>query len=330
VTPLPTVPVLFKKLEFDTGSAAGARAVFQTMITDIVAVKHPTANEVAGPGGSDWGIDTYVGRLDHNIAVWQSKFFLDWKGEDQRKQVRESFNQLMKKATEEGLTVRAWTLCIPCDLPPDEQKWFDGWKSRTIRKHKVLIELWNGTGLRRLLMQPDAAAVRREYFEAGPIPAPSPPVATPTDIRSFDEALFVRQLEAAGHLETDAARGMFFAAEALVRAMAANEDKVGTAGLEEVHLEVQGLWEQRFNAAVPGADADGRMPGLVNSVLDAAANCPDPDGLRLRPAHRRGIAHRLVEDTRAGWVTHWRDIAASHQGPPAAEAVAAQLQPSTT
>jgi hypothetical protein len=50
-------------------------------------------------------------------------------------------------------------------------------------------------------------------------------------------ALFVRQLEEAGHTETDAARGMFFAAEALARDLAARGNQAGVAALEELHLE---------------------------------------------------------------------------------------------
>lgn len=227
---LPPANVLFKKLEYDVGTTAGAREVFQSLITDLVAVHHPTANEVAGPGGGDWGIDTYVGRLDDDVVVWQSKFFLEWKGEDQRGQVRDSFNQLMKQAQKEGLTVKAWTLCVPCILPPGEQKWFDGWKTRTARKHNVEIEMWNGAILRRQLMKPDASDVRQQYFEQEPLPE-APPVVPLLDVRPFDEALFVRQLEEAGYVETDAARGLFFAAEALVRTLAAAGDKAGASGL---------------------------------------------------------------------------------------------------
>lgn len=115
---LPPPSILFNRLQYEAGSEAGAREVFQSLITDLVAVRYPTANEVAGPGGGDWGIDTYVGRLDDSAVVWQSKFFLSWRGEDQRGQVRDSFNQLIRKAASEGFTVNAWTLCVPCVLPP--------------------------------------------------------------------------------------------------------------------------------------------------------------------------------------------------------------------
>jgi len=322
---LPEPKVLFGRLLYDARTEAGGRGVFQMLVTDLVTVRCPTANEVAGPGGGDWGIDTYVGRLDGTVVVWQSKFFLDWKGEDQRGQVRDSFNRVMAKASQEGFRVDAWTLCVPCVLPPAEQKWFDTWAAKNRRVHNVRIEMWNGVRLRRFLLQDDAESVRRHYFPDGGVARQAEPLAYASNLDDLTTALFVRQLEEAGHTETDAARGMFFAAEALARDLAARGNEAGVAALEELHLEVQGRWEARFNVGRVLADGHGRIAGLVDQVLQDAAQCVDPDGLRLKPAHRRGVAHRLVENARAGWVCHWREIAASHEGVVAADVVAAQL-----
>ncbi|MEO3821209.1 hypothetical protein [Plantactinospora sp. B24E8] len=323
---LPEPKVLFGQMQYEAGSEAAARQRFQMLVTELVALRHPNADEVAGPGGGDWGIDTYVGRLDETIAVWQSKFFMDWKGKDQQDQVRDSFRQLLQKAAEEGFQVDAWTLCVPCILPPKEQKWFDSWAAKNRRIHNVRsITLWNGVKLRRLLAQEDAELIRRAYL---PVAAPQPPaesLALAADLAGLDAALFVRQLEEAGYVETDAARGLFFAAEALARDLAARGNRAGIGALEELHLEIQALWEQKFNSLLPMADERGRMMGLVDQVLKEAGHCPDPEGLRLRPAHRRGVAHRLVENSRAGWVRHWREVAASHKGLPAGDLVAEKL-----
>jgi hypothetical protein len=330
VAVLPDPAQLFRRLAYDSGSEAGGRARFQTMVTDLVSVRHPTVSEVAGPGGQDWGIDAYVGRLDDAVFVWQSKYFLEWTGATQRSQVRSSFSEVMKQAAAAGFAVDSWTLCLPCVLPPAEQQWFDNWASRMRREHNVRIDIWNGSRLRRQLMQEDAAWVRQEYFPdlQGATDAVQPLIFG-SDLTGLSTALFVKQLEEAGHAETDAARGMFFAAEALARDLAARGDATGVAALEELHLEVRGLWEARFNEGRPSADESGRISGLVNQVLRDAAQCPDPQGLRLKPAHRRGVAHRLVENAQAGWVVHWREIAASHDGVLAAEIVAAQLATTT-
>jgi hypothetical protein len=141
----------------------------------------------------------------------------------------------------------------------------------------------------------------------------------------FESALFVRQLKEAGHVENDAARGLFFAAEALVRDINARDDDAGIAALDELHLEIHSIWENHFNARLEMAGEDGRMAGLVSQVINGAAVCPDPHGITLRPAHRKGVAHRLVENAQAGWVRHWRDIATEHSGDSASDIVANQI-----
>ena len=69
------------------------------------------------------------------------------------------------------------------------------------------------------------------------------------------------------------------------------------------------------------------MPGLIDNVLQDAGSCADPEGLRLRPAHRKGVVHRLVENAKAGWVRHWRTVAENHEGIAATDVVTAQLSP---
>lgn len=312
----------------------GARALFQTLVTDLVGVVHPDANEVAGPGGGDWGIDTYVGQLDAVIAVWQTKYFPDGLGRDQQRQVRESFKQLIAKADEHDFTVDAWTLCVPCVLAPEDQKWWHTWSRKQTRDHGIKMELHNAVELRRQLLRPDADHILRNYFDTSTAVArPRPePVASSSDLDVLDETLFVEQLREAGLRETDAARGLFFASEALVRDLVARDDRHKIDALNELHLEVQLLWEQRFNSMRPSADSCGRIAGLLDAVLEAAASSPDPEGLVLRPAHRRGVVHRLVERGSAGWVDHWREIAARHEGPKASEALNEQLpaQPEAT
>jgi len=324
VVPLAEPALLFGRFEEDCGTVGAARETFQMLVTDLVKVQHPTASTVAGPGGRDWGIDTYVGNLNESLVVWQSKFTLHWEGETQRGAVRSSFNHIVREAAERGFSLKAWTLCIPCDLSPAEQKWFDTWAGTMWRKHKVRPMLWNGTELRHQLTREDAQHIRAEYFShtiriparSGSGEPPLQPLATRADHSDFDDALFVRQLEEAGQSETDAARGLFFATEALFRDWTAKGDEQAIAALEEVHLEVHRVWEGHFNAESPTATADGRMPRLLDLVMVGARSRPDPAGLRLRGVHRMGAAHRLVEASRAGWVTHWRDVAERHQAVP--------------
>jgi hypothetical protein len=311
---LPEPRLLFQHFQTKALTEGGARQMFQGLVTDLVSLEHPTADTVAGPGGYDWGIDTYAGRFDETLSVWQSKFFLDGVGPSQQQQIRESFAQVCKDAATHGLAVDAWFLALPCDLAPQERQWFDGWSSRASKKTGIPTKLLGGSELRRQLMRPDAEFILNSYF--GTItgsPREAEPVVTTDDLATFDNALFVRQLDEAGMRETDAARGFFFAADALLRDLAARGDDAAKTAMNELHLEIQYVWEQHFNSRQQDADHSGRIVGLIEEVLSGAAMVADPEPLRLRPAHRRGVAHRLVENARAGWVVHWRDVAEEHR-----------------
>lgn len=317
---LPDHRALFVRFLVDSGDDAAARTRFQRLVTDLVMVKTPGASEVAFPGGGDWGIDTYVGSLDANIVVWQSKFFTNW-SKTQQAEIRSSFKQVYEKAVEHGFAVTAWTLCVPSVLPPDQQKWFDNWSRKQTRDTGVRIELWNGAQIRSALQQPDARHLKQLYFpEHGPTGS-DVPVAALTNPSVLSDALFVVQLEEAGHVETDAAKGFFFAAEAMARDVAGRGVAAELSALTEAEMEVHGVWERSFNAKSNAASEDGRMVGLVDEVNGEVAALPATADLRLRPAHRRGLIHRLVEGARAGWVTHWRDVAAAHKGAPAGAAL---------
>ncbi len=317
---LPEPHLLFRRFEMDAGTTSGARTNFQMFITDLIKIQYPLATAVEGPGGRDWGIDTFVGELNGQIFVWQSKFVLSWEDSGPQNQVRKSFNDVMDKAREKGHTVKVWTLCVPCNLHPEQQRWFTTWARKKKSECGTEVKMLNGTDLRHQLMREDARDIRREYFpdtiptagrEIEPVPS-AERIATITDRRQFDDALFVKQLHAAGHLETDAMRGLFFATEALFRDYTAKGDQRSLDAIQELHLDIQEVWEFAFNEGLAGADQDGRIKALLETVMERAAARPNPAHLILRPAHKKGAAHRLVEAASAGWVSHWRDIAADH------------------
>lgn len=317
---LPDHKVMFMRFLAECGDEAGARTRFQRLVTDLVLVKIPTASEVSFPSGSDWGIDTYAGSLDGDVAVWQSKFFMSW-GKTQQGEIRSSFKQVTQKAAEQGFKVTAWTLCVPSILPPDQQKWFDGWRGRQFNVTGIRIELWNGVHIRNILQQVDARHLREQYFPTQQRPVTEIPLAQLVDPEVLSGSLFVVQLELAGHLETDAAKAFFFAAEAMARDVASRKVQPEMSALFEAELETHGVWEAAYNSKAPVASRDGLMIGLVQEVNRDVAQLPSSADLRLRPAHRRGLIHRLVEGSQAGWVTNWRDIASSHEGTPAVAAL---------
>jgi hypothetical protein len=141
----------------------GAREDFEQMLALLVQATHGEAALVsANPG--DWGIDVLVGDLHGRIAIWQAKYFIREFNESQKGQVRKSFAAAIKAAGEHGYTVNRWALCIPWSLDPRQTQWWQGWKAARQRETGVIIDLWDETELRRLLLLPGAADVRRHYY----------------------------------------------------------------------------------------------------------------------------------------------------------------------
>ncbi|MFD9664318.1 hypothetical protein ACFWAY_22270 [Rhodococcus sp. NPDC059968] len=321
MNPLAEPSKLFSRFADDAGTDGAARDRFQMLVTDLVKVKHPDAATVEGPGNRDWGIDTFIGQLaGGDIRIWQSKFVLEWQDKTPQSQVRSSLQSALKQAAEHKHTISAWTLVVPCVLAPDQMKWFKGWVKKQSGSG-VAIDMWDGTELRHQLLNRDAIHVRREYFphtvapDGAPSPHPAPRserVAMTEDMSQFETALFVRQLREAGHVETDSACAHYFATDALIRDYEAKGQDDAVASMSELQLEVHDVWERHFNQERASTSADGLIPNLLHLVLDDVAKCDNPPGLYLARAHKKGTTHRLVEQQKAGWVTHWRGVVAEH------------------
>lgn len=307
------------------GSDEGGRVLFQRMLSALIAVEYKTATDIR-PDPGDWGIDVMVGSLADSIMIWQSKYFYDKIGDSQKQQIRESFDSAMKHAKANGYRVDVWTLCVACELSAPEKKWWDNKVKEWSKAHPDLqFDLWDAPRLRRKLMSPDANAVWEEFFgsskdaavlqrsadgQTEPLPL-APRAETP----SYKEALFVRQMEVAGIAELDAQRYAYFNADLLVRDVAARAVPAQITAVDEIDATLQSTWELTVAdpATAPNAgDYEGSARTLYASVMRQAGATKAPEGLPLRPVHTSGLMHRIVDDTRAGWVHDWRQVAREH------------------
>jgi hypothetical protein len=301
-----------------------ARTEFERLIEDIVALKHPDVRAVrANPG--DWGIDAYVGQLNEGgaVMVWQAKYFIDDFDKTQKDDITRSYNSARTAATREGYTLDSWTLCVPRTLDGPESKWWANWQKNRA-KDGVLFDLMDEGEIRRRLMAPGAEHVRAHYFSPViVVPGPSAgvsderPLHELDDDSRFDDALFVRQMEAAHLLETRSAREAFFNAEILTQEV---EDKAVPTELDKLRrwrMRVDSTWSTAFNTACEGHE-DDRLPGLFQNVMDAIEqrHTDEASGLRASVIHGMGMMHQRVDNERAGWVRNWRDVAAAHDAQP--------------
>jgi hypothetical protein len=325
-------PINFAAHQFRAGNMAGARDDFEQMLAMLVAAIHPGARLIAANPG-DWGIDVLVGDLSGVVVIWQAKYFWPAVTRSRQAQIRDSFNSAVNAAARNGYQVRQWVLCVPASMDAPTAQWWDRWRARQQRETGVFIELWHETTLRTLLITPDAAHVRRHFYDPyvpgvamkpAMQPAMQPNMQPATPVRepaadaadALDRALFVRQLRAAGHTEVTAAKIEYFNADLLAREVTDKGVPDELVALGEADALVHGIWETGFNDACQRHPADPRLPGLHATVMrDIRESTAFPASLRAGPVHRCGLMHRVVEDRRAGWVTHWREIAGRTDDP---------------
>ncbi|WP_432841146.1 hypothetical protein [Dactylosporangium sp. CA-092794] len=309
-------PINFAAHQLRAGNLAGARDDFEQMLAMLLAAVYPGARAItANPG--DWGIDILLGELSGLVVIWQSKYFFPVVTRSHQGQIRESFDSAVAAAQRNGYRLAQWVLCVPSSMDAPTAQWWDNWRARRQRETGVQIELWHENVLRNLLIKPDCADVRRHFYD--PYAAPRPvPVQTPrvplhdlapAEDDALDQALFVRQLREAGHVEVGAAKREYFNADLLAREILDKRIPAELDALEDADGVVHGIWEADFNRHAAKFPDDGLLPGLHASVMrEIRESSAFPDALRAGPVHKCGLMHRVVEQRRAGWVTHWREL----------------------
>jgi WD40 repeat protein len=144
---------------------AGASQDFEQMLGLLVRATNGEANLIfANPG--DWGIDVLVGDLRGRVTVWQAKYFVRGVDRSQKRQIAGSFASARKAAADHGYTLQRWVLCIPVSMDGPALQWWQNWRSEQQRDSGTVIELWDETRLRELLLRAEAGDLRRHYYNS--------------------------------------------------------------------------------------------------------------------------------------------------------------------
>jgi hypothetical protein len=144
--------------------AADAGEDFDQMLALLVRATSGEANAIfANPG--DWGIDALTGDSRGQVTVWQAKYFARGVGRSQQGQVTASFGTALRAAHDHGYDLERWVLCIPSSMDGPTMKWWQAWKAEQKRKTGITVNLWDETRLRELLLRPEAADVRRHFYD---------------------------------------------------------------------------------------------------------------------------------------------------------------------
>lgn len=301
------------------GNEHGARQDFEEMIGQLVRAVRPGVTRMVAANPGDWGIDVFIGDLGGAATVWQSKYFMPQvAGDVHQRQIRESFESAVKNAAAEGFRLTQWILCVPSSMDGPTTKWWDKWKRKKTRETGVGIDLWDETGLRSLLISPDADDVRRHYYEPSAPGRAEKPVIDLADetAHELETALFVRQLREAGHVEVTASKEQFFNAELMAREIADKGVPGEVTALTSAYAAIRGVWEDHFNDACRQV-TDPLLPGLHKAVMGEIRKDHKSlaSGLPGGQVHASGLMHRVVDNRRAGWVRHWRQVAAEYGAP---------------
>jgi hypothetical protein len=306
------------KVMRDRWTQEGAREIFAQLVTLCVRSNYAGARAIR-PDPGDQGIDTFVGAFDDDVKVWQAKYFCDGIDDSQKEQIRESFKKCMSSSW--ASRIRLWTLCLPCDLSIEEETWWQGWRSKAVRKHGIAIELWTKINFVGFSRQKDLervfayALLREGSFETVGDVVAAMVNASPRRLEllpssdAFKRAVFVRKLEAAGIVLHRAPRTAFYNFELLRKAI----EEGGTAQeqdhLSDLQMRIYDLWESAYNARYP--DSLGRpLYAAVEAEMKEqdAGRLATP--LNIHLVHKKGGLHYWADICEAGWTPDFKNVIA--------------------
>ncbi|HYH98771.1 hypothetical protein [Hyalangium sp.] len=298
----------------DLWTEDGARVVFAHLVNRCVASIHPLARQVR-PDPGDEGIDTFVGEFKGELRVWQAKYFCEGVGDSQQKQIRQSWKKCSESPHFTNLV--QWTLCIPTALSIKEEEWWQKWRKQQSVKAKCQIDLWSVDDFVAFSSNPKLAvlfekALRRtsdrgslEQLLASLIP-PEPARKLPSH-NHYQDAIFVRKLEAAGVQQHFSARTAFYNFEILRGKVSHGGNPEEIAALEDLEVRLHALWEHAFNERAP----DHLGPPFVSEV-HKRVNEQDQSNLKTSlnasPVHKWGGVHYWADQCRAGWTNDFELI----------------------
>lgn len=78
------------------------------------------------PSQGDGGIDMEETNADGTLTVYQIKKFATSLSSSQKKQIKDSWGQVLDTVSRRGKTLKEWHLVMPLDPTPENKVWFDG------------------------------------------------------------------------------------------------------------------------------------------------------------------------------------------------------------
>ena len=315
-----------RQLEIQAGTVEGARTLFEKLIVHLMKVQYKDAKRIQSERG-DWGIDAIKGELSSGTCiVWQAKYFINGIDEPQKKQIRNSFEQVVKKSKEKGFKINTWYLCIPCSLSPEATKWWESWHKKKTKETNIRIGLIDETEIEARLMTSDAEHIRLGFF--GDVPSmvnyylqsirgmKERDIQQLPDEKLYEKSIFIKKLIVAGIQETIAARTQFFNAELLKSEIHDKGDDNELNELLSLYEKIRSMWESRFNEALNSENPEREVPKVYSKMLQSIENM-DKEILRSPKLmasflHKQGFMQQLADRCEIGWTQDFRTLDDEH------------------
>lgn len=315
-----------RQLEIQAGTVEGARTLFEKLIVHLMKVQYKDAKRIQSVRG-DWGIDAIKGELSSGTCiVWQAKYFINGIDEPQKKQIRNSFEQVVKKSKEKGFKINTWYLCIPCSLSPEATKWWESWHKKKTKETNIRIGLIDETEIEARLMTSDAEHIRLGFF--GDVPSmvnyylqsirgmKERDIQQLPDEKLYEKSIFIKKLIVAGIQETIAARTQFFNAELLKSEIHDKGDDNELNELLSLYEKIRSMWESRFNEALNSENPEREVPKVYSKMLQSIENM-DKEILRSPKLmasflHKQGFMQQLADRCEIGWTQDFRTLDDEH------------------
>lgn len=315
-----------RQLEIQAGTVEGARTLFEKLIVHLMKVQYKDAKRIRSERG-EWGIDAIKGELSSGTCiVWQAKYFINGIDEPQKKQIRNSFEQVVKKSKEKGFKINTWYLCIPCSLSPEATKWWESWHKKKTKETNIRIGLIDETEIEARLMTSDAEHIRLGFF--GDVPSmvnyylqsirgmKERDIQQLPDEKLYEKSIFIKKLIVAGIQETIAARTQFFNAELLKSEIHDKGDDNELNELLSLYEKIRSMWESRFNEALNSENPEREVPKVYSKMLQSIENM-DKEILRSPKLmasflHKQGFMQQLADRCEIGWTQDFRTLDDEH------------------
>lgn len=306
----------FKYL-IDVHGVAGAREIFEGICVKIFQHKYGPSAKAVRLSQGDGGIDVLVGDLPSPKAIYQCKFFPDKIGESQKRQINESF--------ETATTLYSpakWYVCLPLILNKEELLWWSKWKQDK-EKTNLKIELCDGSYLINKLkefemysqifdddIRNDLQKILEEMTEYKR--SISDEIVYGYDdseniIEDYQDYIFVKMLESAKILETDACIIDFYNAEIAMHSALSKDAVVGKKEYSNLKNKIHALWRTQYRIEHHLDDGNVLLGKVYQRIEDS-----DTTTLKSSSDYsllaKNGILHQLADEKKLGWIENYLEI----------------------